>query len=78
MSLVNVINVIVVNPKSSYSDSIAFEIFFEALQPLQHSKSQSLNLLLFLSQAPSLSFANVKRADAEHKSSIAKGKRRGF
>ena len=43
MSLVNVINVIVVNPKSSYSDSIAFEIFFEALQPLQHSKSQSPN-----------------------------------
>ena len=38
MSLVNVINVIVLNPKSSYSDKISFEIFFEALQPLQHSK----------------------------------------
>lgn len=37
MSLINVINVIVVNPKSTYSDKIAFEIFFEALQPLQHS-----------------------------------------
>lgn len=38
MSLVNVINVIVLNPKSVYSDKISFEIFFEALQPLQHSK----------------------------------------
>ena len=38
MSLVNVINVIVLNPKSSYADKISFEIFFEALQPLQHSK----------------------------------------
>ena len=34
MSLVNVINVIVTTPKSQYSDKIAFEIFFEALQPL--------------------------------------------
>jgi len=37
MSLVNVINVIVLNPKSSYTEKIQFEIFFEALQPLQHS-----------------------------------------
>lgn len=38
MSLVNVINVIVLNPKATYSDKISFEIFFEALQPLQQSK----------------------------------------
>ena len=43
MSLVNVINVIVVNPKATYSDKITFEIFFEALQPLQHSKSLQFN-----------------------------------
>lgn len=34
MSLVNVINVIVLNPKTTYADKISFEIFFEALQPL--------------------------------------------
>ena len=39
MSLVNVINVIVLNPKAMYTDKISFEIFFEALQPLQESKS---------------------------------------
>ena len=43
MSLVNVINVIVLNPKATYSDKISFEIFFEALQPLQHSKSSLTN-----------------------------------
>merc|ERR1712228_795616 len=37
MSLVNVINVIVNQPKGAFNDGISFEIFFEALQPLQHS-----------------------------------------
>lgn len=37
MSLVNVINVIVLNSKAQYGSPISFEIFFEALQPLQHS-----------------------------------------
>ena len=41
MSLVNVINVIVLNPKSKFTDPIAFDIYFEALQPLQHSKFQA-------------------------------------
>ena len=36
MSLVNVINVIVCEPRSKYTDPISFEIFFEALQPLKH------------------------------------------
>lgn len=38
MSLVNVINVIAHNAKSQFSTNISFEIFFEALQPLQHGK----------------------------------------
>ena len=35
MSLVNVINVIVCQPKSRFEDKIAFEIFYENLLPLQ-------------------------------------------
>lgn len=38
MSNVNVINVIVGNPKSRFIDPISFEIFFEVLQPLKYSK----------------------------------------
>jgi len=48
MSLVNVINVIVLNPKSSYTEKIQFEIFFEALQPLQHSKCHYSPVFLYL------------------------------
>ena len=35
MSLVNVINVIACEPKARFTDKIAFEIFYETLQPLQ-------------------------------------------
>ena len=35
MSLVNVINVIVNQAKSKFTDPVAFEIYFEALQPLK-------------------------------------------
>ena len=35
MSLVNVINVIVNNPKTRFTEPIQYEIFFEALQPLK-------------------------------------------
>ena len=38
MSNVNVINVIVGNPKGRFTEPISFEIFFEVLQPLKHSK----------------------------------------
>ena len=41
MSNVNVINVIVGNPKGRFLDPISFEIFFEVLQPLQHCKPWS-------------------------------------
>ena len=54
MSLVNVINVIVLNPKAIYSDKISFEIFFEALQPLQESKS-TYSYLTILDKDPLLS-----------------------
>ena len=36
MSQVNVINVIVCKPLSRFQEPIGFEIFFEALVPLQH------------------------------------------
>ena len=39
MSLVNVINVIVNNPRSRFGEPIQFEIFFEALQALKASLS---------------------------------------
>jgi len=38
MSKVNVINVLVCKPLARFNESIGFEIFFEALQPLQHGK----------------------------------------
>ena len=37
MSQVNVINVVVNQSKTQFSDPISFDIFFEALQPLKHS-----------------------------------------
>jgi len=38
MSQVNVINVIAHNAKAPFLTPLSFEIFFEALQPLRHSK----------------------------------------
>ena len=39
MSQVNVINVVVNESKTQFTEPISFDIFFEALQPLKHSKS---------------------------------------
>ena len=39
MSQVNVINVIAHNAKAPFLSPLSFEIFFEALMPLKHSKS---------------------------------------
>ena len=38
MSQINVINVIAHNAKAPFLSPLSFEIFFEALQPLVHSK----------------------------------------
>jgi hypothetical protein len=38
MSKVNVINVLVCKPQARFHEQISFEIFFEALEPLQHGK----------------------------------------
>ena len=46
MSQVNVINVIAHNAKAPFLTPLSFEIFFEALQPLRHSK-RSISLLIF-------------------------------
>ena len=37
MSLVNVLNVIVKQAKTPFTDSIAFDIYFEAVKALKHS-----------------------------------------
>ena len=37
MSLVNVLNVIVKQAKTPFTDKIGFQIYFEAVRPLQHS-----------------------------------------
>ena len=37
MSLINVLNVIVKNAHCSFTDPIAFDIYFESVKPLQHS-----------------------------------------
>jgi hypothetical protein len=44
MSQVNVINVIAHNAKAPFLSGISFEIFFEALQALKHSKSSLLSI----------------------------------
>ena len=43
MSQVNVINVIAHNAKAPFLTPLSFEIFFEALQPLRHSKDNHKN-----------------------------------
>jgi len=42
MSKVNVINVLVCKPQARFHEQISFEIFFEALEPLQHGKYENL------------------------------------
>ena len=56
MSLVNVLNVIVKQSKTAFTDDIAFEIFFEAIKPLQHSLTWRI---VYIGQASTDEFDQV-------------------
>ena len=62
MSQVNVINVIVNKPKTTFAEPISFEIFFEALQPLKHSKSSSRIMAISKSACCDLSQSFLKQS----------------